>query len=519
MDKNEEILHISKLVFDLTLWGASGGNLDDLLGRLFTVLENVPGIRIQHKGAILLYNPRKELVQVAQFGLPPAIGGHTEKDGLDGLAPEYWSTAYVTSLSAEKALRKEEADHQFIVLPLAEEDRALGLGIIYLQPDWHPDPVELQFMNDLSRAISGLVTRILVNQTLRVRELELEEARTDAIRRLGVASEYRDNETGMHIMRMTNISVAIARAMGLPIEDREVLSIAAPMHDVGKIGIADAILLKPGKLTPEEFEIMKAHAEIGSRILSGEDSLIKAAQEIALYHHENWDGSGYPNGLKGEEIPLLARICALADVFDALTSERPYKEAWPVQRAVDWVRMESGKKFDPAVVAAFDEAFPVILRIRELYRDEIIDPNAVIELPETKPVSRQWVAWDESLRIGIGTIDAHHQFLVELINDLYDIVVTKRGAREVGRVLKALDSYVRIHFKAEERMMEHYGFDGLDRQHHQHERFTKKLQLFYEELHENPLTAPIDILTYLCEWLVRHIRHEDAQLARLVSPA
>jgi hemerythrin-like metal-binding protein len=517
MDKNQEILEISKLVFELTMVGTTNTHLDELLARLFDVLRNIPGIQVQRKGAILLYNPRQVLVQVAQVGLPPLFSEEMAHSELEGIAPEFWANSYLTYLSAERALRRGETDQPFIVLPLGEQERLIGLGILFVKPGWQPDPVELQFMTDLARALSGLVMRTLVNETLRVRELELEDARTDAIRRLGAASEYRDNETGMHVMRMTHFSVAIAKAMGLPEEQRELLSITAPMHDVGKIGIADAILLKPGRLTQDEYEVMKSHTEIGGRLLKGEDKLITTAREIAHAHHEHWDGTGYPEGLLGKQIPLLARICSLADVFDALTTARPYKKPWTLPQAVEWIRGESGKKFDPAVVAAFDAAMPEILRIRELYRDDIINPNEVVELPELQAVDNAWVQWDASLHIGIDVIDAHHRYLVDLVNDLHEVVSQRKGARQVGRVLKALEKYTYVHFRAEERMMERYGYAGLERQHHQHQRFEKKLRLFYAELHENPLTAPFDMLDFLRDWLVQHIRHEDAQLASLIN--
>ncbi|MDP2794697.1 MAG: bacteriohemerythrin [Sulfurisoma sp.] len=518
MDRNQEILEISKLVFDLTMVGSAGSDLDDLLARLFDLLDGIPAIRALSKGAILLFNPRKALVQVAQHGDIPAANVSTAVAAvLDGVAPDFRSAAYVTRLSAERALYQGEADERFVVLPLVDDEGRVGQVLIFIEPDWELNPVELEFMTDLGRALSGLVMRCLINEMLRVRELELEDARTDAIRRLGAASEYRDNETGMHVMRMTHFAVAIAKALGLPAEQRELLAITAPMHDVGKIGIADAILLKPERLTPGEYDVMKTHTHIGGRILQGDDPLIAAARDIALMHHEQWDGSGYPAGLKGEEIPILARVCALADVFDALTSHRPYKEPWPLPKAIEHIRSEEGKQFDPEVVGAFLRAMPEIQRIRELYRDDIIDPNQIVELPEVKAVPGRWVAWGDSLRIGIDVIDAHHRFLVDLVNDLHDVVISKRGAREVGRVLKALETYAKVHFRAEERMMAHYGFGGLERQQHQHHHFEKSLRQFHRELHANPLTAPRDMLTFLRDWLVQHIRHEDAGLRALVA--
>ncbi|MDP2785603.1 MAG: bacteriohemerythrin [Sulfurimicrobium sp.] len=160
---------------------------------------------------------------------------------------------------------------------------------------------------------------------------------------------------------------------------------------------------------------------------------------------------------------------------------------------------------------------PEILRIRELYRDDIINPNQIASLPEIKTGKSDWVAWDASLSVGIPTIDEHHRYLFDLINDLHRVVAKKLGSREVGRVLNALGQYTHVHFRAEEKMMVHYGFTALDRQCHQHHRFEQKLMEFNAELRVNPLTAQFDILTYLRDWLVKHIRHEDAQLHQLVS--
>jgi hemerythrin-like metal-binding protein len=410
-----------------------------------------------------------------------------------------------------------DGDAPCFVLPLREESRQLGRMLLFIEPNWVPDPMAIQFMSDLAGTMSALVARCLIDETLRLRELELEDARTDAIRRLGAASEYRDNETGMHVMRMTHYANAIAGAMDLPAEMRELLSICAPMHDVGKIGIPDAILLKPGRLTIDEFEVMKTHTEIGKRLLTGDDSLIAAASDIANYHHERWDGTGYPNGLAGEAIPVLARICAIADVFDALTSVRPYKHPWPLEEAIEWVRSQAGIHFDPVVVAAFERALPQILRIRELYRDDIIDPKQILNLPHAAHRDLAWIPWDEELRIGIDVIDEHHRYLFDLANDLFDAVANRRGSRDVLRVLKALDQYAQVHFRAEERMMESHGYSALGRQQEQHRHFEEKLREFNGEFHDNPLTAQFDVLRYLSRWLIQHIRREDAMLKVLVD--
>ncbi len=189
-------------------------------------------------------------------------------------------------------------------------------------------------MYDQSRHLEGLVNK---------RTEELHDTRLEIIRRLGRAAEYKDNETGMHVIRMSLFCRFLAEELGMPEEWCELLYNAAPMHDIGKIGIPDRILLKPGKLDGEEWEIMKRHSAYGSEIIGEHDSsILKMARRIAINHHEKWNGTGYPNGIEGEDIPLSARIVAVADVFDALTSKRPYKKAWPEQKALDLLQEEAG---------------------------------------------------------------------------------------------------------------------------------------------------------------------------------
>ena len=210
----------------------------------------------------------------------------------------------------------------------------------------------------------------LLEEQVRQRTRELHDTRLEIIRRLGRAAEYRDNETGLHIIRMSNYSQLLGRAAGLSEAQAEMLLQASPMHDLGKIGIPDEILLKPGRLDPDEWLVMKTHAAIGARILAGHESeLLKMAAQIALSHHEKWDGSGYPEGLRGEEIPLVARAVAVADVFDALTSERPYKKAWPDEKAIDEIRRCVGSHFDPALGRCFEEVLPQMLEIKQRYAE------------------------------------------------------------------------------------------------------------------------------------------------------
>ncbi|MGH2720190.1 MAG: HD domain-containing phosphohydrolase [Actinomycetota bacterium] len=194
----------------------------------------------------------------------------------------------------------------------------------------------------------------ILDERVRLRTRELEEARIEILERLAVAAEYRDDDTGKHTARVGHVSARIAEVMDRPLSEVELIRRAAPLHDVGKIGIPDAILLKPGKLTPEEWAIMKEHAPIGASILGDSTApVLQMAEEIASSHHERWEGSGYPRGLAGTQIPLVSRIVGVADVLDALTHTRPYKAAWPLEDALAEIEAQAGRHFDPDVVNAF----------------------------------------------------------------------------------------------------------------------------------------------------------------------
>lgn len=222
-----------------------------------------------------------------------------------------------------------------------------------------------RFLHDRALHLQSLVDA----QTERIRQQERE-----LIYRLSRAAEFRDPETGAHIQRMAHYSCLIAEHLGLGRAEQELVLQAAPMHDVGKIGIADYILLKPGRLTPEEFEVMKGHARLGFELLQGSASpILQAGAEIAHAHHERFDGSGYPGGLRAEAIPLFGRIVAVADVFDALTSERPYKRAWPLAEARAYLESQAGMHFDPACVAAFLRGWSAVEDIHHQFQDELPD--------------------------------------------------------------------------------------------------------------------------------------------------
>lgn len=286
-----------------------------------------------------------------------------------------------------KALRDNDCTHFIpVVMVTGMSDvnhrvRALELGA----DDFLAKPVE---MIELMARVRSLLkvkayndyrleyqTKLEVEVAAKTEQINLalesaKSASLETIYRLSKASEYKDEDTGEHILRISQYTSAIARGLGFSAQEIETLLYAAPMHDIGKIGIPDYILLKPAKLDAAEWEIMKQHTVIGARILSKSSSgFMNMAEIIAISHHERWDGGGYPHGLKGDEIPLVGRITALADVFDALTSKRPYKEAFPLEKAFAILREGDGSHFDPTVVEAFFKAQEEILNIKLAFQD------------------------------------------------------------------------------------------------------------------------------------------------------
>lgn len=276
---------------------------------------------------------------------------------------------------AEKAKREEIP----VVVITAHSDRETRLKILKAgAKDFLSQPID---MVELSVRIQNLLaTRNLhlqlrqhneqLEQIVLRRTEELHSTRLDIIRRLVRATEFRDPKNAIHVQRMTLYSVAIARKMALGEFTLDLLQDACPLHDLGEIGVSDLILLKPGKLTAEEFARMQAHTTIGASVLAGHDSdLLSVACDIARHHHERWDGTGYPDGLAGEAIPLCARIAAVADVFEALTINRPYRPAWHPDDARREILSLSAVQFDPTVVTAFDACYDAILAIRDLHPD------------------------------------------------------------------------------------------------------------------------------------------------------
>lgn len=267
-------------------------------------------------------------------------------------------------------LTRLKTEHEFVPILVLTADitregkqRALAAGAKdFLTKPFDQTEVLLRIRNLLD-------TRILhqqlqnynrtLEQKVRQRTRQLEEAQIEILERLAAVGEYREDTTGQHTQRVGHAVALIAEALGLPDHQVQLIRRAAPLHDVGKIGISDQILLKPGKLTADEFEVMKTHTTIGAKMLSGSRfPLLQLAERIALTHHERWDGRGYPQGLRGAAIPVAGQIVAIADVFDGLIRERPYKRAWSVDEALAEIERQKGRQFSPRCVWAFLEIAP-----------------------------------------------------------------------------------------------------------------------------------------------------------------
>ena len=268
--------------------------------------------------------------------------------------------------------RNDYCTRSVLTVPMLDHgDQILGvLQLINASVDGRVVPFDSE-REDLVRSMASQAVVAVNNARLTT---QIKKVHLDTIMRLSVAAEYKDKDPARHIQRVSNYSAALARKLGWSADLVEQMLYSSPMHDVGKIGIADSILLKPGRLTDEERSAMQEHTAIGSRILASSDSpILQMSQQVALSHHEKWDGSGYPRGLKGKKIPQAGRIVAVADVFDALSSRRIYKSAMGIEETMDILRKDAGSHFDPECVVAFSEILDHVLEIREHYSKSDLD--------------------------------------------------------------------------------------------------------------------------------------------------
>ena len=313
-------------------------------------------------------NGEKALRIVAQAELPDLILLDIQMPGMDGYE-------VCRTLKKNPGTRKIPVIFVTALSSVQEEEKGFAAGgVDYIIKPVSPSIVRQRVkthmaLYDQNRILEEKVahrTQQLENALLQIKDNSLE-----TIHILSKAAEYRDEDTASHIYRMSSYCAAIARKMGLPEKTVESILYAAPMHDVGKIGIPDSILLKPGSLTDDEFAVMKQHTVIGAKILeNSKTDFIRLGETIALTHHEWWNGTGYPQGLKGKDIPLEGRIIAVADVFDALTTKRPYKEPFSLDVSFQIIAESRGIQFDPDAVDAFFSIKSDILQIRQKYKDD-----------------------------------------------------------------------------------------------------------------------------------------------------
>jgi len=336
-----------------------------------------------NKPVVLVVDDAAESIDVArgalgqQFQVKAAINGAKALEIAAQHTPDLiLLDVMMPDMSGYEVCRRLKADYTTSHIPVIfvttlsdseNEGQGLELGAV----DYVTKPYVPSLLRSRVRTHVALHRQqIILEQIVKIRTAELLETRLEIIRRLGRAAEYRDNETGMHVLRMSHISRTIALGSGMREERAELILQASPMHDIGKLGVPDRVLLKPGKLDDEEWEVMKRHSRIGAEIIGEHPSdLLVLARMVALRHHERWDGTGYPDGLLGEEIPVEARVVALADVFDALLSVRPYKLSWTIPNALEFIREQSGKHFEPRMVNALLSRLDECLAIRERYAD------------------------------------------------------------------------------------------------------------------------------------------------------
>jgi response regulator RpfG family c-di-GMP phosphodiesterase len=371
-------------LFELSTFSAQFQSTEDVLGALARRVAD--WTQMHH--VVLTLGPATQPRVVAEVHRQGLSGGHSITDRRHAELIRRRETLVLEETEGVLA-GESPSSLPYVGVPLHNHSSGEPLGVLHAWGGDLPSGAHLRVLRVAAERVSTEMALHESNQRLeemvqqrtadltealdRLRAVnsQLLEASRDTVMRLARAAEYRDGDTGEHVERMSSYSQVLARQLGLPLEDQALIKLAAPMHDVGKIGIRDAILLKNGKLTPDEWETMKQHPVIGAQILAGSRSkLLQMAEQIAASHHEKWDGCGYPNGLRGEEIPLVGRIVALADVFDALTMPRVYKDAWSIEDAVGHIRKEAGKHFDPSVVSAFEHCLDRLLEVRQQHLEQ-----------------------------------------------------------------------------------------------------------------------------------------------------
>jgi hemerythrin-like metal-binding protein len=484
------------------------------LVEILQIATTLPWLESLNRGAIFIASKSGDLILSVEQGLPEAIRQHYAKvspgRGACGEAARDRRLVFRPKLDREAnpCLGESLAAGHFNIPLLSGDGVVLGVMVLYVTQGHEPQPHEAPFLETLGSAVS----QILVTQNLQMKSeinhIRFQRAQRDVTEKLVLASEYRDNETGAHIRRMSKYSRIIGQFAGLSDHQLDLLESAAPMHDIGKVGIPDSIMLKPGPLTDEEIAVMQTHPTIGAQMLQGDHELIQAGRDIALTHHEHWDGNGYPQGLQGIEIPLFGRICAIADVYDALTTSRPYKKAWSREEALDLIQSLSGTQFDPELVKAFMKGLWEILVVQARYSAGG-EESSIKLLADSTGMENPLVTWNETMSVGHEVLDNQHQYLFDRINQVHQ-AVRKHDTRGIMKTLMEARTYATVHFREEEILMERCGYPELSTHRRLHEIFVEKLDQMAEEIQEFPLATTGDLILFLQDWILQHIQGVDA---------
>jgi hemerythrin-like metal-binding protein len=505
---------VKKVLVDLLQTASRVMSMKSQFEKILEHARSVSWMEATGEGAIFLTDEAGDLTLALAQGIPSNLeqqcGEFASVACLCGRVAADQSPSYVADATQLLCFRGNDEARGIHILPLVREDKTLGVLILFVRAKHVPRAYEMEFASELAIIAGALISRRLMEATLEIKNYEVEVAHAEVVRLLGLAGDRRDTDTGLHVFRVGHFSRCIGLAAGLPAEQADLLLQAAPMHDIGKIGIPDSILRKPGPLTAEEFVQMQAHTLIGEQILQGNQPLIKAARIIAGSHHERWDGKGYPRRLKGEQIPIYGRICALADVFDALGQERPYKRAWRQEEIEAYLRENAGVRFDPQLVDAFFRSLPEILRFQNLYGDAADLSRGPIYLTPVASANHGGLQWSETFSVGFPIIDEHHRYLFSLSNAMWDALHGSGTAVDIAKAFTALLSYTKIHFSEEERLMaQHcYAHRGAHAEAHRH--FITTVESSWESLRRNPLISGLKIFKFLSVWLVQHVQGADA---------
>ncbi len=450
---------------------------------------------------VWLFNPATQSIEyVAGRGFRTSTFENAEPlrlgEGYAGKAALERRTIHEPNLMAsvehprfKKALAAEPFK-SYYAIPLMVKGLVKGVLEIFNRAEFYPTEEWLNFLQALANQAAIAIDNSSLFTDLERSNIELSQAYDATIQGWSRALDLRDNETEGHTLRVTEVTMMVGRQFGLSEDELMHLRRGALLHDIGKMGVPDRILLKPGPLTDEEWIIMRKHPIFAYELLSPIEYL-KPALDIPYCHHEKWDGSGYPRGLSGTQIPFTARIFSVIDVWDALTSDRPYRKAWPEDKVFEYIRSLSGIQFDPQVV-------------------QICLEEGLLKGYSKTQTQMELVQWSEKYSVGVSELDRQHQQLIQLLNRLISTTGTiSTHSETISDILREMTDFARTHFKAEERLMKAYGYPGLEEQKRLHAQFRKKTASFTKGAERGDEQIPQELLEYLIDWLTHHILEKD----------